>query len=255
MGTLESDMDKGLTFPRRRLLFLLYGIVITPPLFYFDSVAFNAHHHGQWFVNVVVSIHFIILFLDATPRLKKLLVLMVIYGTFAEILGTMVLKLYVYRLDNIPFYVPLGHALIFALVYHLRRLLAFQGLSRRVEPFLYFFSAVICYFSLLLANDVFGGVCYTFYLLILSTKKNKLFYLIMFYMVFYLEMTGTLLRVWSWYSIFNGPFYDLPVGNPPAGIAGLYMIMDMFACTSYWLITKKWALSFKQPKLQINQPR
>ena len=248
-------MEKGLTFPRLRLLFILYGILSLPPLLYFDSVTFNIYHHGQWFVNVVVSIHFIILFLEASPKLKKLLILMLIYGTLAEIIGTMVLKLYAYRLDNIPFYVPIGHALIFALVYHLRRFLAFQGLSRRAEPILYFFSAVICYFSLILANDIFGGACYTFYLLILSTKKNKLFYLIMFYMVFYLEMTGTLLGVWTWYNIFSGPFYNLPVGNPPAGIAGLYMIMDMFACTSYWLVTTKWAASYKQPKLQINQPR
>ena len=232
-------MQKVITFSPRKYLIVISSFFIIPIHLYIDSPAFNTQTQWQWLDNCLMCCYFAFLYLDADIKLKKLLILMVLYGSLIEILGTMVLELYRYRLDNIPFYVPLGHAAVFGVIYHLQRLLAYEGLSKQTASFLYFFSLPVCLSSLLIANDIAGGACYTFFLLIIATKKNKLFYLLMFYMVLYLEMVGTQLKVWTWYGTIKGPRYDIFVGNPPVGIGGVYIIMDMLACSSYLLI-KKW---------------
>ena len=245
-------MKTNISFSAPKYLIVISAFFLLPINLYIDSPSFNELHPWQWLDNCLFCCYFAFLFLDADIKLKKLLLLMVIYGTLIEIMGTMVLQLYKYRLDNIPLYVPLGHAVMFGVVYHLQRLLAYRGLSKQVVSFLYISSFPISLCSLLLANDVAGGLCYTFFLFILSTKKNKLFYLIMFYMVIYLEVVGTQLNVWSWYNTIRGPFYDISVGNPPVGIGGLYIIMDMLACSSYLLIRSKWPLTkIKQRLVKI----
>jgi hypothetical protein len=236
-------MQDTISFSPRKYLIVMSSFFLIPIQLYIDSPTFNELHQWQWLANCLMCYYFVFIYLDADIKLKKLLLLMVLYGTGIEILGTMVFKLYRYRLDNIPLYVPLGHATLFGVIYHLQRLLAYKGLSRQIASFLYLLSLPVSLFSLLVVNDVAGVACFTLFFLILSTKKNKPFYLLMFYMVLYMEILGTQLNVWTWVDVFKGPFYDIPIGNPPTGIGGVYIVMDMLACSSYLLIRKRRTLT------------
>lgn len=235
MSTIFTSFRQPDIWNGIKISLVLFGI---PIFFYFDSPDFNHHvvPWGQMIANSFMLLFYVWFFLGANNKLRWLLIITLIIGAFGEVLASIVMTLYRYRLGNIPLYVPMGHAIVYATVYYLQKQPVIRRQAVWLKPMLQASAALICVGSLLMFNDVNGFMMYLAFLVFLRHMKNKLFYWLMFAMVFYLEVIGTRMQAWTWYGVLgNHPMY-LPVANPPAGVAVFYMMLDILTNHSYiWL--------------------
>lgn len=102
-----SDFKKLIkVFNRRIGLFIIFVFIL-----FFDGNYFVEHiYNSQIPINILMIFGFTVMFWRANPRTKKLMIYAVIIGFGGEYLFSRVLGMYAYRLENIPLYVPLGHA-------------------------------------------------------------------------------------------------------------------------------------------------
>ena len=66
-------------------------------------------------------IAFIWLILKGTKRAKELMLYALIIGTVGEYIFSLGFEMYTYRLQNVPIYVPPGHAIIYIVTYYFTR--------------------------------------------------------------------------------------------------------------------------------------
>ena len=133
--------------------------------------------------------------LSREDRSRALLV--VVVATCAEVLGSIVLGAYTYRLENLPAFVPPGHGLVY-----LAGLRISQSESIRRHP-----RALLIY--------------------VLLRGSKATLYAGVFVMVAFLEIYGTSIGAWHWAA--TAPDTPLPAGNPPSGIASVYVLFDIAA--------------------------
>jgi hypothetical protein len=165
--------------------------------------------------------------LSREDRTRALLVVLV--ATCAEVLGSIVLGAYTYRLENLPAFVPPGHGLVF---------LAGLGISRsgpvRRHPraFLTIVIGLVAAWGaagliLLGRTDALGAVTGALLIYVLVRGRAATVYAGVFLMVGFLEIYGTSIGAWHWAA--TAPDTPLPAGNPPSGIAGVYVLFDVAA--------------------------
>jgi hypothetical protein len=165
--------------------------------------------------------------LDRQDRARALLV--VVVATCAEVLGSIVLGAYTYRLENLPAFVPPGHGLVF---------LAGLGISRsapiRRHPraFIWAVVALVAAWGaaglvMLDRTDGLGAITGALLIYVLLQSRTATLYAGVFLMVGFLEIYGTSIGAWHWAA--TAPDTPLPTGNPPSGIAGVYVLFDIAA--------------------------
>jgi hypothetical protein len=165
--------------------------------------------------------------LGREDRARALLVVLV--ATCAEVLGSIVLGAYTYRLENLPAFVPPGHGLV---------LLAGLGISRsgpvRRHPrvFLAIVIGLVAAWGaaglvLLGRTDALGAITGVLLIYVLTRGRAATVYAGVFLMVGFLEIYGTSIGAWHWAA--TAPDTPLPAGNPPSGIAGVYVLFDVAA--------------------------
>lgn len=214
-------------------------LLMTPLLLYFDSTLFSQNcAYGQWIADACMGIFFAWFYWMGDRKLRFRMLSMVLISSLAEIWLSLGIKLYIYRLENVPIYVPLGHAIVFSTVYYVQRQAIIRRHNKRLIPTLLGLITLVSSGSLILFHDVFGFTCFILFLIFLSTKRSKMFYLCMFMMVLYLELCGTRLQNWAWYGVIGNHLDYLTTANPPVGIAGLYMILDMLTNNSYFWLSR-----------------
>lgn len=161
---------------------------------------------------------------------QVLLALFVAIATCFEIMGSLVLQWYTYRLHNIPLWIPPGHGVIFlSAILWSRHMFA----CKQTSLLKHLVSAgAILYgiYGLLsprhdIAGAVFGGL-FLVWLWGISADKTR-FYTALWVAVCYLEICGVALGTWSWAN--NMPLTGLSQGNPPSGIVGAYGGFDLVA--------------------------
>jgi hypothetical protein len=165
--------------------------------------------------------------LAAEDRARALLVVLV--ATCAEVLGSIVLGAYTYRLENLPAFVPPGHGLVF-----LAGLRISQSAPVQRHPRI-FLAAVIGIVAawgaaglvLLGRTDVLGAITGALLICVLLRGRSGTLYAGVFLVVGFLEVYGTSIGAWHWAA--TAPDTPLPVGNPPSGIAGVYVLFDVAA--------------------------
>ena len=165
--------------------------------------------------------------LSREDRARALLV--VVVATCAEVLGSIVLGAYTYRLDNLPAFVPPGHGLVY-----LAGLRISQSEPVRHHPRA-FVGAVIAIVAgwgiaglvLLGRTDALGAITGALLIYVLLRGNKATLYAGVFVMVAFLEIYGTSIGAWHWAT--TAPDTPLPVGNPPSGIASVYVLFDIAA--------------------------
>lgn len=165
--------------------------------------------------------------LSREDRARALLV--VVVATCAEVLGSIVLGAYTYRLDNLPAFVPPGHGLVY-----LAGLRISQSEPVRHHPRA-FVGAVIAVVAgwgiaglvLLGRTDALGAITGALLIYVLLRGGKATLYAGVFVMVAFLEIYGTSIGAWHWAA--TAPDTPLPVGNPPSGIASVYVLFDIAA--------------------------
>jgi hypothetical protein len=183
--------------------------------------------HNQWLTNTLVFVTFIWVYLQVSKIVKQLMLYGLIVALGGELLFSLVFGMYTYRLENLPLYVPFGHAIIYAAVYYFAKEPLIQKHQEKIISLLYV--AIILYSTawLLFASDVFGFLCLLVILLIFKRRPNtKLFFLIMFFAIVYLELIGTYYECWYWPEVWFEKVSFVPSANPPSAISVFYFGFD-----------------------------
>ena len=170
---------------------------------------------------------FLVAALARQPREVKLqVIVLVCVATILEIIGSMVWRAYVYRLDNLPLYVPAGHGLFYLAALRAASLPLLARNGHRIVTAVGLLSTVWMTWGLLRPPlpDLLGFVTWAIFIRFLARGRYPLLYSVSFVMTMALELYGTGLGIWAWAPLLPGLW--LPAGNPPTGIGAGYAAMD-----------------------------
>jgi hypothetical protein len=197
-------------------------------LFIDSSYVVENYSDLQWLANAIMVVLFLITLFNVTPRIREQLLYAVIIGFVGEYLFSLGMGMYTYRLENIPHYIPMGHALVYAGVLYFTRTVYSKKNSKGLEKIFTVFILLYAVLFLIFKNDVFGFVLTIATVFVLRTKKReRLFYLTMYLSVAFLEIVGTSYECWWWPTIAWNVIPFLPSGNPPSGISFFYFLLDL----------------------------
>jgi hypothetical protein len=165
--------------------------------------------------------------LGREDRARALLV--VVVASCAEVIGSIVLGAYTYRLDNLPAFVPPGHGLVY-----LAGLRISQSAPVRRHPraFVGAVAVVVAAWGaagmlLLGRTDDLGALTGALMIWVLLRRRSSTLYAGVFLVVGFLEIYGTSIGAWHWAA--TTPGTPLATGNPPSGIASVYVLFDIAA--------------------------
>jgi hypothetical protein len=165
--------------------------------------------------------------LSAKGRARVAIV--VVVATAAEILGSIVIGAYEYRLGNLPAFVPPGHGLVYLAGLRISQSAAVR---RHRQAFLAAIVALVAAWGIaglavLGRADVLGALCAVLLIYVLVRGRAPTLYAGVFIMVALLELYGTAIGAWTWAEVVPGT--PVSAGNPPSGIAGAYVLFDIAA--------------------------
>jgi len=198
--------------------------------------------HGQDITNALVFMAFLWIFFHVSKVTKQLMLFGVVIAYAGEYALAVGLGMYTYRLENVPHYVPFGHAIVYAGVYYITKEPWVRKHQQRVIQILYPTMIIYSTLWLVLAQDIFGFICMLIVLLLFKRMpETKLFFLPMFFMVVYLEILGTYYGCWVWPPVWFDVFTWIPSANPPSGIGVVYFAFDAACLLGYKLCNlQKW---------------
>lgn len=161
------------------------------------------------------------------PREVRIqVIVLVCVATLLEVIGSMVWKAYVYRLGNLPLYVPAGHGLFYLAALRAASLPVLERNGHRIVTAVGLLSTVWMAWGLLRppVPDLLGFVTWAIFIRFLARGRRPVLYSVSFVMTMALELYGTGLGIWAWAPLLPGLW--LPAGNPPTGIGAGYAAMD-----------------------------
>ena len=244
-----KDLMKILTVFTRRIGLLFFSFIF----FYFDGTGFSAMYENvQIGPNILMLVAFLVLYKRSVKRTRKLMIYAVIIGFIGEYLFSIVLGMYTYRLSNLPFYIPLGHAVVYARTYCFSKASIIKKYHKEIVRCLFFGIVIFSLFYLIVFNDIFGFVMtIAVFLVLINRPKDRLFFLTMYVVVAVLEIIGTVYEVWSWPDTAFGVFPILKSHNPPSGISLFYFLLDIGCFVMYTQFNRKTWKRFKNIRGQL----
>ncbi len=165
--------------------------------------------------------------LNGHDRAKTLLVVAI--ATCAEVIGSILIGAYTYRLDNLPAFVPPGHGLVYLAGL---RISQSRPVRRHARAFLCAVVSLVAAWGaaglfLLGRTDELGALTGAALIYVLVRGRAATLYAGVFCVVAFLEIYGTSIGAWHWAS--DAPGTPIGEGNPPSGIAGVYVLFDIAA--------------------------
>lgn len=209
-------------------------LVLTPLILWIDSNQFATQYFkGRWLANACTSIYLVWLFSIAGSHLRKLLFTMVFVSYIGELIFSTLLGMYYYRTPNIPLYVPLGHAIVYASgAIYAQTDLAMRNATRLKKLFPVLFIGIF-FIAVVFFNDIFTLIFSFGFFWILKRKKwDNLYYFIALCVIF-IELIGTGFQCWKWVPL---TFSVIPAANPPMGAVFFYAGGDVLIGK----IVRKW---------------
>jgi hypothetical protein len=195
-----------------------------------------------WQQYLLGGLTFLVLYLAAlkAPEGQRMQVwVCVAVATGFEIFSSLIWGIYVYRMHNVPLFVPPGHGLVY-----LFGLLAAQTplvtrYGRRVAHIVLAGAGTWALLGLTLLPiltgrvDVQGAMCLPVFAYFLLRSPRWPLFAAIFIIVSELEIFGTSLGNWYWLPA--APWTGIPSGNPPSVIAAGYCIIDGTVLALFWL--------------------
>lgn len=153
----------------------------------------------------------------------------VVFATAVEYTFSPLLEVYVYRLDNVPAFVPPGHGLVYLCALAMgRSRWVHERLPALVTATLLLGGAYAAWGLLRTErSDVLGAFWFLCLVGFLCWGRSRSLYVGAFIVVTYLELLGTWLGTWAWQT--TDPTGLVSIGNPPSGAAGGYGWFDLAA--------------------------
>ncbi|MEW5917240.1 MAG: hypothetical protein AB1762_12585 [Gemmatimonadota bacterium] len=163
------------------------------------------------------------------PAVRAQVAVVVVFATAVEFTASPFLGLYTYRLHNVPAFVPPGHGGTFLAALALARSPLFRVYGRMLVRFALLSCAAWALWGLLVTprRDVLGFILFLLFLTVVARGRKPSVYASTFILTAILEVMGTSLGNWAW--ALRDPTDLVSIGNPPSGIAGGYVMLDMVA--------------------------
>jgi hypothetical protein len=133
--------------------------------------------------------------------------------------------LYDYRLNNVPAFVPPGHALLL--------MLGIIIAARLRDWITWFVPLASLPFVLLLAVtgiDTFGVVLFAILILSMIFSHARKLYAVMFMLSLTMEIYGTWIGNWTW--AIDVPWLGLTTTNPPLAAGVFYSVLDLLVMST-----------------------
>ena len=189
-----------------------------------DSLWFSADDfRGQLLADLLTALYFILLLWGLDSRERLMVIIFVPFSALAEYIFSSVFEVYTYRLETVPIYVPLGHAILFSTGLMLSKLPAIVN-QNRLQPTLLSLQAILFAGAILFLQDIFSAVLGTLFALVLWWRGCRLIYPIMGFLVLYIELLGTGWGCWVWQ---ENAFHLFHTTNPPFGAFVFYVFGDI----------------------------
>ena len=189
-----------------------------------DSLMFSEHYlKGQLIANSFTALYLIMLLSGLDSEERLMVIIFVPFSALAEYIFSSVFEVYIYRLEAVPIYVPLGHAILFSTGLMLSKLPVFTSRDW-IQPTLLALQGLLFAGAIFLLHDLFSAVLGTLFGLVLWWRGYRLIYLIMSFLVLYIELLGTGLGCWVWQ---EHAFDLLQTTNPPFGAFVFYVFGDI----------------------------
>jgi hypothetical protein len=171
-----------------------------------------------------------------TNRTRAQVGVVVVFATLVEYLFAGWLGVYVYRLHDVPWFVPPGHGLVYLGALAIGRSAYVAEQRRWLVPATLVVAGGYATWGLLLSGrrDVLGAFWFACLAVFLLRGRNPLVFIGAFVVVTYLELLGTGLGTWTW-QVRDPVLGVVAMGNPPSGAAGGYGFFDAAAL---WLAPK-----------------
>jgi hypothetical protein len=158
-------------------------------------------------------------------------------ATALEIVGSIHWGIYRYRHAAIPFYVPFGHGIFYALAYASAAQEPLRRHSGAIVRGVLAAGTLYVLASFVLLHDVSGLVMWGLAVTVILTVRTPLLMATSCVYTVALEWAGTTIGNWRWASV--APGLGLPSANPPSGVAIAYCLVDLLTvalCASPWLL-------------------
>jgi hypothetical protein len=156
----------------------------------------------------------------STPLHRRELAACVVLATLGELFLMEVWGLYHYRLQNLPLFIPPGHALVFT---------AAMRLSRRVPswfPWAVFSgSAVYIGYASWTGIDTQGLLWFAVLAGFMKWGREQALYGVAFMIALVVETYGTSLGGWRYYPV--EPWFGLTTTNPPVFVGAIYCTLEV----------------------------
>lgn len=163
-----------------------------------------------------------------SPSARAQVAIVVAFATAVEYTFSPFLGVYVYRLHNVPAFVPPGHGLVYLCALAIGRTRWLHRWRREFVTATVLIGAGYAGWALLRPrHDVLGAFWFCCLLAFLRLGRSRTLYVGAFAIVTYLELLGTHLAIWTWQP--HDPTGIVSIGNPPSGAAGGYGWFDLAA--------------------------
>ena len=163
------------------------------------------------------------------PLVRAQVAVVVAFATAVEYTFSPLLEVYVYRLDNVPAFVPPGHGLVYLCALAMGRSPWLSAHLRPAVTLTLTAGGAYAAWGLFVSDrlDVLGAFWFACLVGFLAWGRSRPLYVGAFVVVTYLEVLGTWLGTWEWQA--RDPTGLVAIGNPPSGAAGGYGWFDLAA--------------------------
>lgn len=156
----------------------------------------------------------------------------IIVATIGEIVASVILGIYTYRLDNLPLFVPAGHGIVYLTGLRISQMRWPSANPRRfvvIAAIGLWTWGILGLTGVLGRHDVAGAIGCAVLTGFFIWGRGRQVYAGVFIMVALLEIYGTAIGTWYWKPEIPG--LGMPNGNPPSGVASGYALFDIAALT------------------------
>ena len=164
-----------------------------------------------------------------TALVRVQVAVVVVFATAVEYTFSPLLEVYVYRLDNVPAFVPPGHGLVYLCALAIGRTAFVEQRRAQLVLATVVVGGAYAGWGLVLSDrpDVLGAFWFACLVGFLRWGRSTGLYVGAFLVVTALELLGTWLGTWEWAT--HDPSGLVAIGNPPSGAAGGYGWFDLAA--------------------------
>ncbi|EIJ42745.1 hypothetical protein BegalDRAFT_1871 [Beggiatoa alba B18LD] len=187
--------------------------------------------YGQLGVNLIVWAIFLRILWQHSPVLRVKLILCLVYATLGELFLSLVWGLYIYRLDNVPLFVPAGHVLLF-----ITGLLVARRLPNWIIWVVPSLTLPLVIFNVFHQIDTLSSLLSLIFMLCILFGRWKKLYASMFVMALSLEIVGTGLGNWYWLP--EVAWLGINSHNPPLGAGAFYCLLDLLVVLTMQFIKR-----------------